>query len=245
MNEEDEQTSDMVDTTDCLEAVGVIREWKNFLFILLLFCLLALQGSFWLVDSGVVKADCDAKPIVRATKAEKPADADVEIEQAAEKIVAEANQPTETVPKPKGKKLTLPFRITFAQVSWVVTFLNFIAIPAAVLYCLTMLFCLKVSMLGRFGGINHIVRAFFISLVFAVLLMPWQKFFGSIVAGSIFTPRELLESVKEISSGDIFDKALYYARFTGYCLLELLLLICSQIRSIRWTKATLRRLEVI
>jgi hypothetical protein len=37
----------------------------------------------------------------------------------------------------------------------------------------------------------------------------------------------------------------FYLRFTGYWLLVLLLLLAAQIRSMRWAKATLRRLEVV
>ena len=46
-------------------------------------------------------------------------------------------------------------------------------------------------------------------------------------------------------AGDIFDTVIYYLRFSGYWLLVFLLLILSQIRSIRWGKAILRRLEII
>jgi hypothetical protein len=37
----------------------------------------------------------------------------------------------------------------------------------------------------------------------------------------------------------------FYLRFTGYWLLVMLLLLGAQIRSMRWAKMTLRRLEVI
>ena len=107
-----------------------------------------------------------------------------------------------------------------------------------------MLFSLKVSMLGRLGGINHISRAFFLSLLMLVLLLPWQIIFSNVVTGAIFTPSELLKwHFSEMDS--LFDITLYYLRFSGYWLLILLLLIFSQIRSSRWAKAILRRLEVM
>ena len=34
------RTGGLVDTTDCLEAVSVIRCWKNLMFIIILLCLL-------------------------------------------------------------------------------------------------------------------------------------------------------------------------------------------------------------
>jgi hypothetical protein len=77
-----------------------------------------------------------------------------------------------------------------------------------------------------------------------ILLLPWQRIFGGIVPGAIFTPEELVKW-SSTEAGDIFDTVIYYLRFSGYWLLVLLLLILSQIRSIRWGKAILRRLEII
>ncbi|HUS73121.1 MAG TPA: hypothetical protein VMY06_08650, partial [Sedimentisphaerales bacterium] len=82
-------------------------------------------------------------------------------------------------------------------------------------------------------------------LAFVVLLMPWQKFFGCVVAGAMYTPSELQSACAKAEGCNIFATILHYLRFTGYWLLVLLLLIFSQIRSGRWAKATLRRLEVI
>lgn len=227
--EEQEKSGDLVDTTDCLETIGVFREWKNFLFVLILVCLLLLQASFWLVSTGMVSVNDKA---VGATKAVEG------VKEAAEKAA-------ESAPKAKRKKIVLPIKITYAQISSMVTFLNFIAIPAAALYCLTMMFCLKVSLVGRLGGINHIARAFFISLVFAVLLMPWQKFFAGVAVGAIYTPKELADSVAAGYGKDILDNMIHYLRFAGYWLLVAILLVCSQVRSVKWSKATLQRLEIV
>jgi hypothetical protein len=112
-----------------------------------------------------------------------------------------------------------------------------------------MLFSLKVSLLGRLGGINHICRAFFLSLVFLVLLLPWQipwrKFFAGGLFGAMYTPSELRSSFAALKDSGIFYKTFYYLRFSGYWLIALLLLIFSYIRSCRWAKTILRRLEVI
>ena len=49
-----ENKNDMVDATDCLEAVGVFKYMKNIFFILAFICLLFLQGAFWLNDTGCI-----------------------------------------------------------------------------------------------------------------------------------------------------------------------------------------------
>jgi len=119
-----------------------------------------------------------------------------------------------------------------------------VLIPTAVLYCLTLLFGLKVSLVGRLGGINHAARAFFLALIAVVLLLPWQKFFAGIVVGAMFSPEELLDAAVAEKT-DILSNAVYYLRFIGYWLLVMSLLILSQVRGARWARAILRRLEVI
>lgn len=254
MNTEQEEQKNLIDTTDCLEAVGVFRGWKNFLFIVVILCLLLLQASFWLVNTGYVtteKVGGDKTPAaVAASDSEQRAAAATEakenIKKAAEQVAAAPNKPSEAAPEqPQPQPAKRRFRIEFKHIAWLTRFVDFVLIVAAILYCLTMLFSLKVSLLGRLGGINHISRAFFLSLVFLVLLLPWQRFFAGIVAGAIYTPSELIRWYTVETTGSIFGIIFYYLRFTGYWLLVLLLLIFAQLRSSRWAKAILRRLEVI
>jgi len=248
MDNDQAKKDNLVETTDCLEAVGVFRGWKNFLFIIVVLCLILLQISFWLVNTGYVKAEDSAKSDKSAVASEGKGQAGEEKE-----AVEEPNQPTKLSQEPKQpgeagaekqQQAGSPFGIRFKHVAWGVRFVNFVVVPAAALYCLTMLFILKVSLLGRLGGINHICRAFFLSLVMVVLLLPWQLVFGGVVAGAIYTPGELLSACGN-EAGGIFEAVLHYLRFVGYWVLVMLLLVLSQHRSCRWTKATLRRLEVI
>ena len=247
MNDDQSNQGKLLDTTDCLEAIGVFRVWKNFLFIILILILLLLQGSFWLVNVGFVKAEQDPDSQAVTAADEKVADpnkatADAN-EQAAKQAVDEyPNQPVVITTKEKN---VFNIKPTTQHLTWLVRFLDFILIPASILYCLTMLFSLKVSLIGRLGGINHISRAFFLSLLFLVLLLPWQKFFNGVVAGAIYTPSELLRCCAAVKEAGIFGHIFHYLRFTGYWLLVMLLLILSQIRSARSAKLILRRLEVV
>ena len=253
MDETPGKHNHLINTTDCLEAVGVFRCWKNFLFIILILCLLFLQGIFWLVNLGYFQTSGpDSHPVVMFT--EKPADANEQtqadqaaaIDQPNEPAIAvsQPNQPAAQHPKEKPE-IGWANKIKFDWVAWTIRFLNFALAFAAILYCLTMLFSLKISLLGRLGGINHIARAFFLSLVLLVLILPWQLVFAPIITGSMFTPAELLRACTEEKSFGIFGTILFYLRFTGFWLLVLLLLVFSHIRSARWAKALLRRLEVI
>jgi hypothetical protein len=253
MNEREEKPSNLLDTTDCLEAVGVFRAWKNVLFFLILVCLLLSQICFWLVNLGYVKVveskeDVSTMAVKEAGQVvEAAGEAEGEIEKAAKQVVGEANKPAEAAPEQAERQEQAGgfSIITFGRLAGLIRFFDFLLVLAAVLYCLTMLFGLKVSLLGRLGGINHISRAFFLSLLGLVLLLPWQRFFSGVFAGVIYTPGELLRWYTIETTGGIFGIIFYYLRFTGYWLIVLLFLIFAQIRSVRWAKAILRRLEVI
>jgi len=237
MNENQAGPGGLLDTTDCLEAIGVFRGWKNFFFIMVVLCLLLLQISFWIVNTGYIPAkEC---PGGKAAVVGGGLSEDVQdVGEAAKKVTAEQSEPAEAEIKDSL------FGITFKHLAMGIRVVNAILILTGLLYCLTILLSLKVSLVGRLGGMNHISRAFFLSLVMLILLLPWQRVFAGMVLGAIYSPCELVKW-SSAETGNIFDIILYYLRFCGYWLLILLLLIFSQLRSGRWTKSILRRLEVI
>ena len=49
----------LIDTTDCLEAIGVFRCWKNLFFTITFISLLLLQGAFWYVNLGYLDTEQD------------------------------------------------------------------------------------------------------------------------------------------------------------------------------------------
>jgi len=258
MNEEKIGPTNLLDTTDCLEAIGVFRWWKNLLFLIVVLCLLLLQGLFWLVETGCIKTGGEEVKIgtsIVATQEAKPAGEAVKgaiagavdkIAEAAKQVAGGPNQPVKAAPQEQpSKKIAVILGVKFEHVAWLVRLFNFVLVPSAALYCLTMLFCLKVSLVGRLGGINHISRAFFISLVTVVFLLPWYKLPSGAFVGALYGPGELAccgtaETCKEFAT-----MILHYLRFSGLWVLVVLLLIFSQIRSARWAKTILRRLEVV
>ncbi|UCG58635.1 MAG: hypothetical protein JSU70_03805 [Phycisphaerales bacterium] len=236
MNENQGRQSSMVETTDCLEAVGVLRRWKNLMFTIILLCLLLLQASFWLVNVGYVRVD-EASPGDSAAVTTGDADA------AAETTTSDETQGEAPTSGP-GLLPGLPNGLTFDLLARIVQFVNGLLILAVMLYSLTLLISLMASLIGRLGGISHVCRAFFLSLIMVVLIVPWQKLSGFAIVGVTYTPDELLRCVTS-KSDDVFGIGLYYLRFCGYWLFVLLLLFMSQLRTARWTNSILRRLEII
>ena len=137
------------------------------------------------------------------------------------------------------------FRISAPFAAGLVAVCNFIITVSAILYCLSLLMCLKISLAGRLGGINHITRAFFISLFLLVVITPWQAVLPKVLIGTIWLPGELLCGGWAKADSSIFWKVMFYLRFCGLPLVALWLLLWTQIRSGKWTRATLRRLGVV
>src|SRR4030042_5939777 len=103
MNENQGGANNLLDTTDCLEAVGVFKGWKNFFFIIVILCILLLQICFWLVDTGLISVPPDNKtalagetPITGFTVvAESGAQTMQDINQAVSEIESKPNLPAE------------------------------------------------------------------------------------------------------------------------------------------------------
>ncbi|MEJ2650122.1 MAG: hypothetical protein P8016_17140, partial [Sedimentisphaerales bacterium] len=136
----------------------------------------------------------------------------------------------------------IPFDITMGQVALLLNISNTILVIAAVLYVFTLFFCLSSSFGASLGGLRYISRAFLSSLVFVILLLPWQILFGSIVAGAIFTSSELLTS-NSVDTTRTFPTVLLYLRFVAYWAFVTLLLFRAQVYSHRWTKTLLKKME--
>ena len=209
--------------SDCLKAAYVFRRWKNLLFLVMLFCLLLVQGSFWLVSTGQVE-------IAENTNHGTTVVLDADIMQA-----DQAAAPAENSQSP----WLFGFDVTFERLASIVRISNIILVLTSVLYAMIMYFGLGISFKGGLGGLAHICGALYMALIIFILLVPWQNFFGSIAMGATYTPGELVSwCTTDIS--DTFGLALFYLRFTGYWTLVLLLLLLAQLRSFRWARATLR-----
>lgn len=255
MNGDQDQQKKLIDTTDCLEAISVFKGWKNAFFIILVIGLFLIQTAFWFVNMGKVKSS--DKPIIlpsapSAEPVKEPNQASTQstqtanlIAKAAKEVVADVNQSAKIFPQPGKMKFDFSFTITQDWMTLALRLVNFLLIAVGLLYCLTILFCLKVSLIGRFGGINHISRALFLSLLFLVFFLPWQRFFDGMFAGYLFNLNELLDANNSLDKNNTFNMVFFYLRYVGYWLLAVLFLILTQWRSYRWSKTILRRLEVV
>ena len=262
MLENEKKQQELLNTTDSLEAIGAFKAMKNLLFVVVIICLALLQVSFWLVDRAVVQPDTGASTEAStASSVEAKDEITTTVEEAARQLKGETGPPMGAAQgkkqKAQGETENKPaFYKRFGVWAWLIRFCNFILMVTAVLYSLTILFSLKISLIGRLGGINHISRAFFLSLFALVFLLPWQRLFGDIpaetlwreflIAGAIYTPQALARvSHPSADQTEAMWALLYYVRFVGWPVIVLIFLTFAQIRTVRWARATLRRLEVV
>ena len=242
-NQEQAKPNKWVETTDCLEATVVFKGWKNFLFVLAMLCLLFTQTTFWLVNTGIVKTE--DKDVQQQQNAVSEKQEPKQTVQDASKAEADSNAPILLTDKDtRHKAISLLGHIKLIQLSHVLQVANFLLFISAVLYFLVILFSLLMSLVGRLGGINHISRAFFLALLFVILLCPWQKLFPDVVIGAIYTPKELIDACKVPREG-VPMQVIHYLRFSIFWLFVTVILIAAQFRSRRWSKNILRRLEVL
>jgi len=226
MNDIPMNPNNMVETSDSLEAVGVFRTWKNIFFVLVLICLLLTQAVFWAADLELVAA-----PGAPGTQA-PPAVTEVE------------TPPADEPPADEGFLGGVLSDVDFDLLARVLGVANGVLIISGILYALSTLFSLMISLVGRLGGMSHIARAFILSLIMAALIIPWQRLFGSNIVGVVYGTDELVRWLGAKSEG-MPNIVFYYLRFTGLWLVVLLLLVLAQHRSARWSKSILRRLEII
>jgi hypothetical protein len=282
MAEDTKKQDQLIETTDCLEAIGTLKSNKNFFFLVCFLCLLILQGIFWLVptqyvekpetiqqaaSSAVSETSSSGGPVVEVPqlaahtekeKVTKVVTKTEKIEKTAsslgstpsrdgQELTADANaEPNEpNAPVPAKTIIIPPIKIKFSQLSWLIRFCNYLLVVCSVIYSLTLLFCMKISLVGRLGGIRHITKAVFISFFMIVLLLPWQIIFKGVITGAIYTPAELLSAWTDFNQTRVIADAVMILRFTGLWLIVVILLCWAQLKSMRWSKNTLKRLGII
>lgn len=238
MADDAKKQDQLLETTDCLEAISTLKSTKNLFFFICLVCLLLLQASFWLMATKHINYNDANHP---------SAEADVHNVT----ILPAANVEPNSTKDPnavwhKYTKQIATAKIDFNTLSWVIRVSNYLLIISSVMYAMSLLFGLMISLVGRLGGISHVTKAFFISLLFIVVLMPWQSLFRNIGIGAIFKPSDLLASWQLAPDMDTLEKVFrLYAKYAGWGILSILLLLWAQLKSIRWSRNTLKRLGIV
>lgn len=113
---------------------------------------------------------------------------------------------------------------------WTMSAAKFLAFVAGILAILTLMFAVKLSIIGRLGGIAGFMSAFFWSLMMLAFLTPWKQILGEgFAVGALYNLGDLIEATATIKPSwgaadvQLVDQIIYYGRFAAYPVLALLL----------------------
>lgn len=212
-------THDPMTTADYADALVTARKAKGWVFGLLLLALLTQLGSFFTARySGLIVA---AEPVVAAAAATTAPSAPPAPPPAAEPALA-------------------------GPVEYAVTLAQFSGVSLSIVLCLLLLLISLILLQGRMIGAARAVSSLVWSLVLAVLLFPWQHLLGAGSPGDEWRLPGILYSFPELRAlasfgegASLEQQALHWARFVGFPLLGLVLLVMVQTRSSRAVRAAL------
>jgi len=116
----------------------------------------------------------------------------------------------------------------------------FISLMVATLLVLTILFAVKLSLIGRLGSVAAFLSAFFWSLLLWVTLVPWQlALSGRFASGALFSLTELQNQMARMARDpSMLDRILFYARFIAYPAISLLLALIVMVKTARGVRET-------
>lgn len=209
------------DQDDAHQACRVFRFARNVFFGLFLFGLALTQAGFWIVDTGRIDDAIEEHSMDSRY---------VPVVQLLHTQAAHGNSG--------------PDLYAFAQQA--LTLGNYLLTFTSVLYCLTLLFGVKLSLVGRLGGLASGTWAFFLSLIVAVLVVPWIHAATGQMVGTLYFFPDLVDQYWQLgnNSGDLVGHVGYYWRFVGLSFVTLVLVFCAQVRAWRASQAISRRCAI-
>ncbi len=227
--------SNIATAADYADAMMIARRAKNILFFLLLVMLLFQLGTFF-ATRFTDKIIPDASPSLADTAAAKATTLPT---------TAPATQPVVTI---HGKTLT-------TSTLWYCTALiDFLGIVFIVVLAVVLLLIVKIMLVGRLIGVAQVTSAFCWCVFLAVLLFPWQAFLQNTdftgdfkLPGVLYTWTELThptDGAKFISAGFDTFSVLRWARFVGWPIVALIILLMVQAKSSRGLRAALGESEL-
>jgi len=128
----------------------------------------------------------------------------------------------------------------YYALQWALPATRFCAMVSAILLAISILLAVKLSLLGRLGGVAGMTSAFFWSLILLAILTPWQRVLGGqLVCGAMFNLGELIEAARKVKTAwgatdvSLLDTTIYYARFLAYPIVALLVWLIVQAKFAR------------
>jgi hypothetical protein len=210
----------------------IARRAKNLLFCLLMILLLLQLATFF-----VARFTNHVVPDAASSMAD---------------TVAPATQPTTATTQPLASlrdKALAP-----AVLRYFTALTDFLGIVFIIVLAVVLLLIVKIMLVGRLIGVAQVTSAFCWCVFLGVLLFPWQGFLQNTdftgdfkLPGIFYTWPELVHptlGAKFVSSGFDSFTILRWARFVGWPVLAIILLLMVQAKSSRGLRAALGETEL-
>ena len=191
-------------SSPCIAAFRSLKAGKTFFMTIVLLMLLVQLAAFIAADFfGVLD-----KPTPAA-------------------INAAATQPTTTQPGEADADDDVARAACWECLyAWTLPAAKFLALVAGLLAVLTFMFAVKLSIVGRLGGIAGFMSAFFWSLILLAVVTPWQQISGgSFASGALYNFGELQRHLQQVRAegANLWDWIVHYARFIAYPVVAILI----------------------
>jgi hypothetical protein len=245
---------------DAMAAYLTFMSARSFFFWVLLVGLLVIQSAFWTVNQGFVdtmlpgleknvstvfvsgESSISRAParLMFATVDEEPS---IESKSPPSLDTPDPDRKSEPIPQWNKEQLAHSFnrliKIALPVCYYVMSF-------SAILYCLTLLGGVNLAIVGRFNGLADSSKAFFLSLVLMVLIVPWTRVFDPAIFVTLYSYRQLAENYLTLHQHqpDLSAYVAYYARFVGLWAVSFIVLLTTYFCSRRSAKTALVEIEV-
>ena len=271
MNLNSPSTTTIAVAADYADAMMTARRAKNWLFILLLLILLTQIALFFLLKFNVIRLSDEMAVEITPTSAPagstQPADTPTATATATQPAAdASATEPPPSHDARRSGRVEDILR-------YVIPVTDFLGIALVVILAVVLLLIVTIMLVGRLIGVSHVTSAFIWCVVLTVLLFPWQSFMiGERAAaraadgghgtsayaadtgmqpqptfkipGVLYTWEELRYDVRHFPDNVGAQAILKWARYAGFPIVALVLLLMVQAKSSRGLKFALGESEV-
>jgi hypothetical protein len=213
--------SPLATAADYADALLTARRARNWLFAILLLMLLIQLATFFVVRY----------------KESAPATESQVLTPAAQPAARSADAPASGV-----EDLHPRLRQWLAYATGMI---NFLGIALVLVLAMDLLLIIQIMLVGRLIGVSHLIAAFIGCLLLTVLLFPWQAFLDNYafkIPGVLYTWDELAHRAR-FTHENLSVAVLSWARFVGFPVIAVILLLWVHTRSRRGLRMALGEVE--
>jgi hypothetical protein len=236
--------SNVATAADYADAMMIARRAKNWLFLLLLIFLLAQIAIFFVARKTNL--------VFPAAPTPQPSLSQTDLTVATRPVTIATTQKATSVSVERATLINQTFM-------YVTALIDFLGVVLVILLAVTLLLIVNIMLVGRLIGLAQVTSAWIWCVLLAALLFPWQSFLQDPnfkadfkLPGVLYTWTELAHPTHGARFGltdaganvELPEKILKWARFVGFPVLSVVMLLMIQAKSSRGLRASLGETEL-